>query len=224
MELTSDNITIAIDGRSIIQHASLVCKPGAMTALTGPSGSGKTTLLHSLGLLLRPTSGRILVGGEDTTPWSARQRRRFWQEQAAFILQDYGIIEEESVAFNVTLSASLFGSRPAGDQQRLHAALSAAALSGREKEPAAHLSGGEKRRLSIARALYKDARAIFADEPTASLDDENRDNVIALLASLAQQGRVVVVATHDAEMIAACTTRYALEQAPAVHALQRTRG
>jgi putative ABC transport system ATP-binding protein len=77
---------------------------------------------------------------------------------------------------------------------------------------AAHLSGGEKQRLAIARAIYKNAQAIFVNEPTASLDDANRANVIELFASRARQGCVVVVATHDAEMINACDVQYALRQ------------
>ncbi|WP_245605542.1 ABC transporter ATP-binding protein [Thermicanus aegyptius] len=194
----------------MIEGASLICAPGTMTALIGPSGAGKTTLLHLLGLLLRPTGGRVLVDGKDTTGWGARQRRLFWKNHAAFILQDYGVIEEESVAFNVTMTSSLFGSRVRGDQERMKAALAATGLSGREREPAARLSGGEKRRLGIARALYKDAQVIFADEPTASLDDVNSKRVIELLVSLARQGRAVVVATHDDGVVRASDAQYSL--------------
>jgi putative ABC transport system ATP-binding protein len=119
-------------------------------------------------------------------------------------------MEEESVAFNVTMRGSVLGSRVLGDHRRLGAALEETGLSGRDGELAARLSGGEKQRLSIARAIYKHARAIFVDEPTASLDDGNRARVIELFASLARQGCVVVAATHDAEMIYACDVRYSL--------------
>jgi putative ABC transport system ATP-binding protein len=212
MNIEANELTVIIDGREIVQRACLVCAPGTMTALDGPSGSGKTTLLHCLGLLQRPTRGRMLVDGADTTGWRSWQRRRFWQDHAAFVLQDYGVLEEESVAFNVTMAKSVFGSRVVGDHRRVQAALDATGLSGRAGELAAHLSGGEKKRLAIARAIYKDAHVIFADEPTASLDDGNRANVIALFASLARHGRVVVVATHDAELVGACDARYALQQ------------
>ena len=210
MRIEAESVTMVIDGRKIIDGASLVCTPRTVTALVGPSGAGKTTLLYLLGLLLRPTSGRVLVDGIDTTGWGPRQRRLFWKNHAAFILQDYGVIEEESVAFNVTMTSSIFGSRVVGDHQRVKAVLEATGLSGRERELAVRLSGGEKRRLAIARALYKDATVIFADEPTASLDDKNRARVIDLLVSLARQGRVVVVATHDAEMARASDAQYTL--------------
>ncbi|WP_028986894.1 ATP-binding cassette domain-containing protein [Thermicanus aegyptius] len=210
MRIEADEVTMVIDDRKIIEGASLICAPGTMTALIGPSGAGKTTLLHLLGLLLRPTGGRVLADGKDTTGWGARQRRLFWKNHAAFILQDYGVIEEESVAFNVTMTSSLFGSRVGGDQEWMKAALAATGLIGREREPAARLSGGEKRRLGIARALYKDAQVIFADEPTASLDDGNSRRVIELLVSLARQGRVVVVATHDDGVVRASDAHYSL--------------
>ncbi|HEY8342299.1 MAG TPA: ATP-binding cassette domain-containing protein [Calditerricola sp.] len=210
MRIEAENVTMVIDGRTIIDGANLVCTPGTVTALVGPSGAGKTTLLNVLGLLLRPTSGRVLVDGVDTTGWGPRQRRLFWKDHAAFILQDYGVIEEESVAFNVTMTSSIFGSRVVGDHQRVKAVLEATGLGGRERGLAVRLSGGEKRRLAIARALYKDAGVIFADEPTASLDDKNRTRVIDLLVSLAREGRVVVVATHDAEMARASDSQYML--------------
>jgi putative ABC transport system ATP-binding protein len=212
MNIVADDVTVVIDGREIVHKASLDCSPGNMTALVGPSGSGKATLLHCLGLLQLPTSGRVLVDGTDTTGWKPRQRRRFWKEHSAFVLQDYGVMEQESVAFNVTMASSIFGSRVSGDHRRLKLALKETGLGGRGGELAARLSGGEKQRLSIARAIYKNARVAFVDEPTASLDKGNRARVIELFAALARQGCVVVIATHDAEMIDACDVQYSLSQ------------
>jgi len=210
VRIVAENVGVAIDGRTIFDGVHLECPSGAVTALVGRSGAGKTTLLNVLGLLLPPTRGRVLVDGVDTTGWGPRQRQRFWRDHAAFVLQDYGVIDEESVAFNVTMTASLFGARVAGDRERMAAVLEATGLGGRERELAARLSGGEKRRLAIARALYKDAAVIFADEPTASLDGRNRERVIDLLVSLARQGRTVVVATHDEAMARAADFRYSL--------------
>lgn len=212
MNIAADDVTVVIEGREIVHRASLDCSPGTMTALVGPSGSGKTTLLHCLGLLQLPTSGRVLVDGTDTTGWKSRQRRRFWKEHGAFVLQDYGVMEEESVAFNVTMTSSIFGSRVSGDHRRLKLALKETGLGGRDGELAARLSGGEKQRLSVARAMYKNARVAFVDEPTASLDAGNRARVVELFAALARQGCVVVIATHDAEMINACDARYSLSR------------
>ncbi|MBE3551040.1 MAG: ATP-binding cassette domain-containing protein [Brockia lithotrophica] len=210
MRIEADKVGYAIEGRKIFEGVELECLPGTMTALVGPSGAGKTTLLHVLGLLLRPTEGRVMIDGRDTTGWGSKRRRLFWKDHAAFILQDYGIIEEESVAFNVTMTSNIFGTRVVGDHERVKEVLEVTGLSGRERELAARLSGGEKRRLGIARALYKDAQVIFADEPTASLDHRNSARVIELLVSLARQGRTVVVATHDDEVVRASDYQYSL--------------
>lgn len=214
MDLEASNLTVVIDDREIVRHESLVCRAGTMTALVGPSGSGKTTLLHCLGLLQRPTSGRVLVDGVDTSGWSGGRRRRLWRDHAAFVLQDYGVMEDESVAYNVTMSASLFGQKLRGDRKRLAAALEETGLSGRDEEPSSHLSGGEKQRLAVARAIYKQARLILIDEPTASLDAANRALVIGLFAARAREGCTVVVATHDSEMMAACDLQHSLGRAP----------
>lgn len=211
MHLEARSLDISLDDVDIVRDQSLTCAPGTMTGLVGPSGSGKTTLLHSLGLLQPPTRGQVLVDGVDTSPWGAARRRRFWRDHATFVLQDYGVMEEESVGFNVTMTGSLWSSRVRGDRARLQEALVLTGLDGREGETASHLSGGEKQRLAVARAIYKRAEAIFVDEPTASLDQDNADRVVALLRERAEAGAVVVVATHDPVAMAECTRLHHLE-------------
>lgn len=210
MHLEARSLDISIDGLPVVRDQSLVCGPGTVTGLVGPSGSGKTTLLHSLGLLQPSTGGEVLVDGADSSSWSASRRRRFWRDHATFVLQDYGVMLEESVGFNVTMAASVWGGRLRGDRTRLQEALALTGLDGREAETASHLSGGEKQRLAMARAIYKRADAIFVDEPTASLDHDNADRVIRLLLERAEAGAVVVVATHDPSVMAACTRLHRL--------------
>ena len=214
MDITADDVTVVIDGRPVVDPAHLTCRAGAVTALVGPSGSGKTTLLNCLGLLRVPTRGHVLVDGTDTSGWRSAQRRQFWRHHAAFVLQDAGVMDEESVGFNVTMRSTILGNRTRGDRPRLLGALHATGLEGRDPEPAAHLSGGEKQRLAVARAIYKDAQVIYVDEPTASLDDANRHAVIDLFTALARSGCTVVVATHDAAVIAAADARYELYLKP----------
>ena len=214
MRIEAADVRIRIDGRDVLTGETLTCERGTMMGLVGPSGCGKTTLLHCLGLLQRPDSGRVLIDGVDTGGWGPGRIRRFWRDHAAFVIQDYGIVEDESVAYNVAMASSLFTNRVAGDRPRLDAALQRTGLRGRGGEIASHLSGGEKRRLAIARAIYKDATVILVDEPTASLDADNRRRVIELLAERTQAGCTVIVATHDDEMMAACG---ALHQVGANH-------
>ncbi|HZG70495.1 MAG TPA: ATP-binding cassette domain-containing protein [Chondromyces sp.] len=205
MLIEAQDISVAIGGRLVLDGESVRCKPGIMTALVGASGSGKTTLLHCLGLLLPVDKGSILIDGKDVTRYGTAARRRFWRDHAAFVLQDYGIMDEESVAFNVTMQASVIGRRVSGNKRQLIQSLEQTGLKGRENEMAGHLSGGEKQRLALSRAIYKDADFLFVDEPTASLDATNRRMVIELLKNFAVRGRTVIVSTHDSEMIDACS-------------------
>lgn len=206
--IEAHDISVAIGGKIVLDGETIRCTPGKMTALIGPSGCGKTTLLHCLGLLLPVGKGRILFNGKDVTKYSAASRRKFWRDHSAFILQDYGIMDEESVAFNVTMKSDILGRHFKGSQEKLVQALEQTGLQNRENELASHLSGGEKQRLALARAIYKDAEIIFADEPTASLDAANRQKIIDLFIAFAKHGRTVIVSTHDSEMINACDTRY----------------
>lgn len=211
MDIQAHNVYIKLDGATVVDNATLTCTPGTMTALVGPSGSGKTTLLHCLGLMLAPTSGRVVIEGVEASNWSDRRRRRFWVDHAAFVLQDYGIIDDESVAFNITMSASLFRRRVHDRDGRIAEVLDHVGLSGRAGELAAHLSGGERQRLAIARAIHKQAQVIYVDEPTASLDDANRKLVITHLQERAREGSTVIIATHDHDVIAACDGRHELD-------------
>ncbi|MDO4255269.1 MAG: ATP-binding cassette domain-containing protein [Kocuria sp.] len=204
MLIEGEDLTVTIDNRTIISGESVRCEPGKMTALVGPSGSGKTTLLHSLGLLLPITHGRITIAGRDATGWNSRKCRKFWRDHAAFVLQDYGIIDDESAAFNVALR-----SRKTDDAQ-VADALKRTGLAHRGPELASHFSGGEKQRLALARAIYRKAAVLLVDEPTASLDQNNRHAVINLFTDFARSGATVIISTHDEEMIAACDTQHTM--------------
>lgn len=104
MKITAENITVTIAGHEVLDQQSITATPGIALALIGPSGSGKTTLLNVLGLLRRVDGGKVFVGSQDATQWDDRHRRKFWQQHAAFVFQDYGLIDEESIAYNVALS------------------------------------------------------------------------------------------------------------------------
>lgn len=198
MNIKANNVSLSINCRRILSNVTLLAEGGKMTALSGKSGSGKTTLLNCLGLILPVDSGEILVDNTDTTRWHEAQRTAFWRKSASFIYQDYGIIDDESVSFNVSL-------RKIGSNQRqVNEVLKTVGLSGREKDRAMVLSGGEKQRLGIARAIYKNASVIFADEPTASLDEANRNLVISLLRDCAKRGVAIILATHDERLVKEC--------------------
>ncbi|MEC5182375.1 ABC transporter ATP-binding protein [Arthrobacter sp. CG_A4] len=210
MEITAENVTVAIAHKNILGGQSVTAVPGRTLALVGPSGCGKTTLLNVLGLLRRADGGRVLVGDQDATRWDDRRRRKFWQQHAAFVFQDYGLIDEESVEYNVALSQiSLFGLRKR-QKSRIEIALDRVGLTGRGGEKVSTLSGGEKQRVGLARAMFKSADVIFADEPTASLDLFNRNLVTGFLQEEAARGATVVIATHDEALMKACDLKLRL--------------
>lgn len=211
MSVAAHEVSVSIGGRTVLPPTSFEALPGSTTALVGASGSGKTTLLNTLGLLVHPSRGSVSVDAEDTTAWKDRQRRRFWRDKAAFVFQDYGLIDEESVAYNVVMSAPPFITRRALTMPGVQEALAKVGLHGRGADQVSTLSGGEKQRVGIARAIYKQARYIFVDEPTASLDRTNREIVTSLLRGEAERGAVVVIATHDESLATACDHQLRLD-------------
>ncbi len=213
--IESSALVMQQGGRTTLSTSPLLVRPGHIHGLIGASGSGKTTLLNCLGLLLRPTQGSVRIDGEDTTAWRESTRLQFWRDRASFVFQDYGLVPDWSVLQNVFLSDRK--KAPSADLgAKLAETLRLVGLDGRQDARVSTLSGGEKQRVSIARALMKDAAYLYADEPTASLDPDNRATVIRLLRTAAERGACVVVATHDEDMIAACdeTTRLVTPGSP----------
>lgn len=201
MLLTGENIGVKIKERVLFENVNLSVESGTSLAIIGPSGSGKTTLLNCLGLIQKSTTGKIIIGDHDYSNHAKRDVLRFWKTYAAFMYQDSGVIDEKSILYNVTLrQGKHFDKNDVG----INTALSKVGLSGREKEKAAVLSGGEKQRLGLARAIYKKASVLFADEPTASLDEQNRLLVRDLLLTRTESGTSVIIATHDLSLAKSC--------------------
>ena len=211
MQITARSIHLRIGSRTILDKISLEIPSGSAFALIRPSGSGKTTLLNCLGLLLPVTKGEILIDGTAMSRLKGERRRRFWRDNVAFIFQDYGLVPDESVGFNVCMESSPIFRRTKAWDSTVHDALATVGLEGRENEQVAKLSGGERQRVSIARAIHKQARIIFADEPTASLDAGNRRIVQDLLLAEKARGATVVISTHDDRLSSACDEALQLE-------------
>ena len=210
MSLEVQNLSYDIGGRRLFENVSFLAQPGSLTAIVGPSGCGKTSLLNCLSGLLRPSSGYVLIDNQESTKWREKEILKFWQKSAAFVYQDHGLIDDESVAYNVSFDRPRYRFRKKRITADVINALSAVGLASRAEELASHLSGGERQRVAIARALYRHATYLFVDEPTASLDLENRKMVLELLRTIANSGATILIATHDEELMAAADQRVSL--------------
>ena len=181
-----------------VRDASFACRASTVTAIMGPSGSGKTTILSILGLLLKPSRGRVTVMGIEVSALDERQLPALRRSHIGFIFQSFNLFSSLTVLENVLLSLQL-KKVPAKDAPDLaKAALERVELVKRSGFYPRDLSGGEKQRVSIARAITADTPIILADEPTANLDSKTGFKIIDLLHELAdEQQKTVVVVSHD---------------------------
>src|ERR1700685_376676 len=177
-----------------LDNFSLNVDPGEWIAIMGPSGSGKSTLVNLIGCLDRPTSGEIWLDGEDVANISPSELNRVRAEKIGFVFQQFHLIPYLTALENVML-AQYFHSMT--DEQEALEALERVGLKQRAHHVPSQLSGGEQQRVCIARALINDPKIVLADEPTGNLDAVNEEIVLRLLRELHQQGRTIVMVTHD---------------------------
>ncbi|HUI51037.1 MAG TPA: ABC transporter ATP-binding protein [Terriglobales bacterium] len=185
-----------------LSDVDLEIRSGQLTLLMGPSGSGKTTLLSILGCILRASSGRLSLLGEDVAalPESALPRLR--RDLIGFVFQGFNLFPALTAAENVALALDLRGVSRKAAQTRAEQLLAEVGLQDRLRAFPADLSGGQKQRVAIARALASDPPILLADEPTAALDSTSGRTVIELLQRLAHQhARAVVMVTHDPRVL-----------------------
>jgi putative ABC transport system ATP-binding protein len=188
-----DDITLDIDA-------------GEFISIIGPSGSGKSTLMHILGCLDSPSKGTILLDGVMIQDASPRELASIRNRKIGFVFQFFNLLPKLNVLQNVELPMIYSGISGKERRERAIKALESVDLANRAKHRPSQLSGGQQQRAAIARALVNDPRIVFADEPTGNLDSHTGDAILQLFRSLSQQGRTIVLVTHDPE-IAAVTPR-----------------
>jgi lipoprotein-releasing system ATP-binding protein len=190
----------------VLHGISFALEPGEFTALIGPSGSGKSTLLHLLGLLDRPTGGRILLRGCDTGGLGQRALGRLRGRTIGFVFQFHHLLPAFTAVENVMMPILADRGR-ADDEMRRHAVglLERVGLADRMQNRVTDLSGGQQQRVAVARALSMTPALVLADEPTGNLDTHSGDQVFALLRQFnREQGTAFLIVTHDPRLAARC--------------------
>lgn len=177
--------------------ASFSIEKGEFLAIMGPSGSGKSTLMQVLGLLDRPTGGSYELDGNDVSKFSDDELARLRNKKIGFVFQAFNLLPKTTVAENVELPLLYDDVIAESNDTRVKAALAAVGLLHREQYLSNQLSGGEKQRAAIARALVNDPEIIFADEPTGNLDSKSGLQVMAILQQLNNAGRTIILVTHE---------------------------
>lgn len=186
----------------VLKGIDLSIGRGALIAIMGPSGSGKSTLLHILGLVEEPTEGRLILDGEDIYGGGHPDYNRLRREKIGFIFQFPNLIPFLTATENVMLPMDLDGVSDRDARGRAGELLEYLGVKERAEDLPEHMSGGEKQRVMIARALANKPKMILADEPTASLDAERGLSVMRVMRKIADEhGTAILVVTHDTRMI-----------------------
>jgi putative ABC transport system ATP-binding protein len=187
-----------------LRGVSLEVQEGEFLSVAGPSGSGKTTLLNLIGCVDTPTTGRVVVGGDDTTRLSERALTELRLHRIGFIFQTFNLVPVLTVFQNVEFPLLLQGGHGSKERRaRVNALLEATGLSEHARHRPSELSGGQRQRVAVARALVTRPALVLADEPTANLDSQTGANIIDLMREMNRRdGTTFVFSTHDAKVMA----------------------
>lgn len=207
MSLECRNLTCKLGQHLAVNNLSFSVKEGEMFALLGPNGAGKTTTFSVLTTLRIPTSGQVRVAGLDVVSQAPQVRRSI-----GVVFQEPALDDRLTAGENLEIHASLYGLYGASAQQAQVEALDWAGLSEVARRPVRTYSGGQKRRLEVARALMHHPRILFLDEPTLGLDTQARHNLWEKIASLRQQGLTVFLTTHHLQEAEGCDRVAILDQ------------
>ena len=189
---------------SVLKDISITIDTGELIAIKGKSGAGKSTLLHIIGCLDTPTSGCYRIGETDMTKLPPKELARLRNEKFGFGMQDFGLIRDATGFENVSLPL-LFSHVPFRKiAQKTDEQLERIGISHLRNKAVELLSGGEKQRVAIARALINNPDYILADEPTGSLDSSNSEMIMQIMKTLNQEGKTVIIITHDDTIANAC--------------------
>lgn len=177
---------------------------GEWLAIMGKSGAGKSTFLYQMSLLDHPTAGEIVVDGTDVLALNGNDRTQFRLERLGYVFQDYALVPELTAKENVMVPLLMRDIATAEAETRAELALTAVGLGHRLNNLPSQMSGGEQQRVSIARAIGQNPTILFADEPTANLDNVSSASVMEIMSEIHKKGQTIIMVTHEKEYTAHC--------------------
>lgn len=191
----------------VLKDINLEVEEGEFVAIMGPSGSGKSTLMNVIGLLDRPTSGEYFLEGQEVGNLSEKKIARVRNEQIGFVFQQFFLLSKLNAFQNVELPLIYAGVHPAKRKEIAEQYLEKVELGSRMHHLPSELSGGQKQRVAIARALVNRPAIVLADEPTGALDTKTGEQIMDLLTKLNQEGKTIIMVTHEPEIAAFANRR-----------------
>lgn len=209
----------ALGGEAVhaLRDVTFDVEAGEYVALMGPSGSGKSTLMNLIGILDRPTRGRVILAGEDVGQLDAVEQAAMRNRHVGFVFQSFHLVPRLSALENVEVPLVYAGYPPSVRRRRALEVLARVGLADRAAHHSSQLSGGQRQRVAIARALSMNPSLLLADEPTGNLDSETGREVLELFDQLNAGGATIVVVTHEADVAAHCRRTLTLRDGSLVH-------
>ena len=199
-----ENIDKSVGKKQILSQFFLDIQAGELIAIIGKSGSGKTSLLNLIGLIDGDYTGNYTLCGQTNIPVNSSKAQRMIREKISYLFQHFALIDNETVEYNLLMALHYTRDTSSEKKKKVLAILERVGLADTLKQKVAELSGGEQQRIAIARALLKPSEIILADEPTGSLDQENREIVLRFLLEMHQARKTVLIVTHDPYVAATC--------------------
>lgn len=188
----------------ILQNVDVEIKEGEMAAIIGKSGAGKSTLLHIIGAVDKKTTGEYYIDGQDIDKLRDSKIAKLRNRTFGYIMQDFGLLNEDTVYENIILPYLLGSQSQKNIKEKAYKNMEMLGIKDLATQKVEKLSGGEKQRTAIARALMMDPKYILADEPTGALDSKNTEQVMKILRDLQKLGKTVVIVTHDMDVANCC--------------------
>ena len=183
-----------------LRGVSFYIDKGEFVAIMGPSGSGKSTLMHIIGCLDQPTEGNFIIGGKDVSKLNDDRLAEIRNKRIGFVFQQFNLLSRTSILHNVEIPLIYAGLKAKQRRELAQQALERVGLGDRVRHKPNEISGGEKQRAAIARALVNNPLIILADEPTGNLDTKTGEEIIKIFYKLHQQGNTIIMVTHEAEI------------------------